>query len=64
MKIADLHRRDHHFESFFASGADGRAEQTEAAKCAGVSDLRFLGYPDGRLEPSLALRKDLARVIR
>ncbi|MBO0777086.1 MAG: PIG-L family deacetylase [Actinobacteria bacterium] len=41
-----------------------RAEQTEAAKCVGVSDLRFLGYPDGRLEPSLALRKDLARVIR
>jgi LmbE family N-acetylglucosaminyl deacetylase len=41
-----------------------RAEQTEAAKCVGVSDLRFLGYPDGRLEPGLALRKDLARVIR
>ncbi len=41
-----------------------RAEQTEAAKCVGVSDLRFLGYPDGRLEPSLALRKDLARIIR
>jgi len=41
-----------------------RAEQTEAAKCVGVSDLRFLGYPDGLLEPSLALRKDLARVIR
>ena len=41
-----------------------RAEQTEAAKCVGVSDLRFLGYPDGLLEPSPALRKDLARVIR
>lgn len=41
-----------------------RAEQTEAAKCVGVTDLRFLGYPDGRLEPSLALRKDLTRVIR
>ncbi len=41
-----------------------RAEQTEAAKCVGVSDLRFLGYPDGQLEPSLALRKDLSRVIR
>lgn len=41
-----------------------RAEQTEAAKCVGVTDLRFLGYQDGRLEPSLALRKDLARVIR
>ena len=30
----------------------------------GVHDLRFLGYPDGRVEPTLGLRKDLARVIR
>lgn len=41
-----------------------RAEQTAAAKCVGVSDIRFLGYPDGRLEPSLGLRRDIARVIR
>jgi len=41
-----------------------RAEQTAAAKQVGVHDLRFLGYPDGRVEPSLRLRKDLARVIR
>jgi LmbE family N-acetylglucosaminyl deacetylase len=41
-----------------------RAEQTAAAKCVGVSDLRFLGYPDGRVEATLGLRKDLARVIR
>ncbi len=41
-----------------------RKEQTAAAACVGVQDLRFLGYPDGRLEPTLALRKDLARVIR
>jgi len=41
-----------------------RAEQTAAAKHVGVHDLRFLGYPDGRVEPSLRLRKDLARVIR
>ncbi len=41
-----------------------RKEQTAAAACVGVHDLRFLGYPDGRVEPSLALRKDLARVIR
>ena len=41
-----------------------RAEQTAAAKCVGVTDLRFLGYPDGRVEATLALRKDLARVIR
>jgi LmbE family N-acetylglucosaminyl deacetylase len=29
-----------------------------------VYDLRFLGYPDGRVEPTLELRRDLARVIR
>jgi LmbE family N-acetylglucosaminyl deacetylase len=41
-----------------------RAEQTAAAKCVGVTDLRFLGYPDGRVEATLGLRRDLARVIR
>ena len=41
-----------------------RAEQTAAAKCVGVHDLRFLGYPDGMVEATLGLRRDLARVIR
>lgn len=41
-----------------------RAEQTAAAKEVGVTDLTFLGYPDGRLEPTLDLRRDIARVIR
>ena len=41
-----------------------RKEQTVAAACVGVTDLRFLGYPDGRVEATLGLRKDLARVIR
>ncbi len=41
-----------------------QAEQTAAAKQLGVSDLHFLGYPDGQVEPSLALRRDLARIIR
>lgn len=41
-----------------------QAEQTAAAKQVGVHELHFLGYPDGRLEPSIALRRDLARVIR
>jgi len=41
-----------------------QAEQTAAAKEVGVHDLRFLGYPDGGVEPTLALRRDLARVIR
>jgi len=41
-----------------------RAEQVAAAKCVGVHDVRFLGYPDGRVEATLELRRDLARVIR
>lgn len=40
------------------------AEQRAAAATVGVSDVRFLGYPDGRLEVSLDLRRDIARVIR
>jgi LmbE family N-acetylglucosaminyl deacetylase len=39
-------------------------EQRAAAAEVGVSDVVFLGYPDGRLEVSLELRRDLARVIR
>jgi LmbE family N-acetylglucosaminyl deacetylase len=41
-----------------------RVEQTEAARQVGVRDLRFLGYPDGRVEATLKLRRDLTRVIR
>ena len=41
-----------------------RREQQAAAKELGVEDLVFLGYPDGRLQPTLELRCDLARVIR
>ncbi len=41
-----------------------QAEQTAAAKQVGVHDLHFLGYPDGQVEPTLALRRDLARIIR
>jgi LmbE family N-acetylglucosaminyl deacetylase len=41
-----------------------RAEQVDAAKQAGVDDVRFLGYPDGRLEVSFGLRRDISRVIR
>jgi LmbE family N-acetylglucosaminyl deacetylase len=41
-----------------------QAEQRAAAKCVGVEDVRFLGYPDGMVEATLGLRRDLARVIR
>jgi len=39
-------------------------EQRAAAKEVGVSDVRFLGYPDGKLVPSFELRRDISRVIR
>jgi LmbE family N-acetylglucosaminyl deacetylase len=41
-----------------------RAEQTAAAQCVGVTDLRWLGYQDGQVEATIGLRRDLARVIR
>jgi len=41
-----------------------REEQTNAAKTVGVSELYFLGYPDGRLTPTMELRRDISRVIR
>ena len=41
-----------------------RAEQEAAASVVGVDDLHWLGYPDGRLEVTLDLRRDLSRVIR
>jgi LmbE family N-acetylglucosaminyl deacetylase len=45
-------------------GSLRQAEQRAAANAVGVTDVRFLGYPDGGLEPSLDLRRDIARVIR
>jgi LmbE family N-acetylglucosaminyl deacetylase len=40
------------------------AEQTAAAKEVGVSELTFLRFPDGQVETTLALRREIARVIR
>src|SRR6266498_6089758 len=39
-------------------------EQLAANQLLGVKETVFLHYPDGELEPTLALRKDLTRVIR
>ena len=41
-----------------------RQEQIAAAAAVGVTDIRFLGYPDGTLEPTIELRRDLTRIIR
>lgn len=41
-----------------------RHEQRCAAAEVGVSNVTFLGYPDGRLAPSIELRRDMSRVVR
>jgi LmbE family N-acetylglucosaminyl deacetylase len=40
------------------------AEQRAAARVLGVEEVVFLGHPDGTLQPSLELRRDVVRVIR
>jgi LmbE family N-acetylglucosaminyl deacetylase len=47
-----------------AMAALRRDEQTAAAKHVGVTELIFLGWPDGRVEANLALREAISRVIR
>ena len=39
-------------------------EQRAAARAVGVEEVVFLGYRDGEVTPSLALRRDLVREIR
>jgi LmbE family N-acetylglucosaminyl deacetylase len=41
-----------------------RTEQRAACATLGVSDVIFLGYDDGQLQPTLDLRRDLVRAIR
>ncbi len=41
-----------------------REEQTKAAGEVGVTDLIFLGHPDGGVEFNMELRHELSRVIR
>ncbi len=41
-----------------------RNEQTKAAACVGVHDLRWLGHMDGSVVADLELRHDISAVIR
>ena len=41
-----------------------RQEQLKAAAAVGVNEVTFLGYPDGRLAPSIELRRDVSRAVR
>lgn len=40
------------------------AEERASAAVVGVDSVEFMGYQDGVIEPSLDLRRDLARAIR
>jgi LmbE family N-acetylglucosaminyl deacetylase len=44
--------------------ATRRAEQRAAADILGVTDIVHLDYPDGYLQPTLDLRRDITRQIR
>lgn len=39
-------------------------EQRQACRVIGIAEVVFLGYEDGMLEPSIALRRELTRLIR
>jgi LmbE family N-acetylglucosaminyl deacetylase len=39
-------------------------EQRQACRVLGISEVIFLGYEDGMLEPTIALRRELTRLIR
>ena len=41
-----------------------RKEQTDAGAAVGVTDIHFLDYHDGLLQPTIELRKDIVRIIR
>ncbi len=45
-------------------GALRRAEQVASCAAVGVTDIEFLGHPDGLVVADLDLRADLAEVIR
>ena len=44
--------------------ATREAEQREAARILGASDVIFMRCPDGELEPNLELRREIVRIIR
>ncbi|MEU0873664.1 PIG-L deacetylase family protein [Nocardia brasiliensis] len=46
------------------SGPLREGEEIASAAAVGVQQVEFLGYPDGRVEETLQLRRDLAAAIR
>jgi LmbE family N-acetylglucosaminyl deacetylase len=58
---AGTHKRDVTRE---AMGRIREAEQIAAARVVGVDTVVYLGYPDGLVQPTLDLRRELVREIR
>ena len=58
---AGTHKRDVTREEV---GRIREAEQTAAARVVGVETVVYLRYPDGLVQPTLDLRRDLVREIR
>jgi LmbE family N-acetylglucosaminyl deacetylase len=46
------------------AGPAREAEERASAAIVGVTEVSFLGYPDGLIEYGVALRRDIARAIR
>lgn len=60
----DDHATDVSAEARKAISDIRKAEQRKSAEVLGLAGVEFLDYPDGRIEPTLELRRDIVRVIR
>lgn len=58
------HATDVSLEARRRTSETRKAEQRAAAEVLGLHEVVFLDYPDGQLEPSLALRREIVRQIR
>jgi LmbE family N-acetylglucosaminyl deacetylase len=60
----DDHATDVGPEARKAISGTRKAEQRASGEVLGLAGVEFLDYPDGRIEPTLELRRDIVRLIR
>jgi LmbE family N-acetylglucosaminyl deacetylase len=63
LTCGDKGAQDPHLDPAQLCG-DRRIEQKNAAAVLGVREVHFCEYPDGYLEPTLEVRKEVTRIIR